>query len=92
MTQFGQDNMKVFENYFYSPWYRDIIYFLNYLECPPDLKNTRARSLKLKSIKLFILNQILYWRDPVGILLKFLYENEAKKVITNMHKGVFGGH
>jgi hypothetical protein len=56
------------------------------------LKKTRARSLKLKAIKFFILNQNLYWRDPVGILLKCLDENEAKHVITDMHKGFCGGH
>jgi hypothetical protein len=52
----------------------------------------RAKSLKLKAIKFYILNQNLYWRDPVGILLKCLDENDAKKFTTDMHKGVCGGH
>jgi hypothetical protein len=34
----------------------------------------------------------LYWRDPVGIFLNFLDENEAKKVTTDMHRGFCGGH
>jgi hypothetical protein len=34
----------------------------------------------------------MYWRDPAGILLKCLDENEAKKVITDMHRGFYGGH
>jgi hypothetical protein len=55
-------------------------------------ENTRARSLKLKAIKFYILNQNLYWRDPAGILLKFLDENESKQVTTDMHMGVCGGH
>jgi hypothetical protein len=52
----------------------------------------RSRSLKLKSIKFYILNQNLYWMDPAGILLKCLDENEAKQFITDMHRGVYGGH
>jgi hypothetical protein len=92
MTQFGQDNMQLFENYSSSPWYIDVIYFLQHLECPPDLKKTRARSLKLKSIKFCILNHNLYWSDPAGILLKCLDENEAKQVITYMNMGVCEGH
>jgi hypothetical protein len=48
----------------------------------------RASSLKLKAIKFFILNQNMYWRDHVGILLKCLDENEVNQVI----RGVCGGH
>jgi hypothetical protein len=84
--------MQVFENYSSSPWYRNIIYFLQHLECPPYVKKTKARSLKLKAIKLCISNQNLYWRDPGGILLKFLDENESKQVTIEMHIGVCGGH
>jgi hypothetical protein len=49
-------------------------------------------SLKLKAIKFCISNQNLYWRDPIGILLKFLDENESKQVIIEIHRGVCGGH
>jgi hypothetical protein len=64
---------------------------MQHFECPPDLKKTKARSLKLKAIKFFISNQSLYLRDPVGILLKCLDENEAKQVTEEMHRGVIGG-
>jgi hypothetical protein len=92
MTQSGQGNMQVSKNYSSSPWYKDIIYFLHYLELAPDLKKTRARSLKLKAIKFSIFNQNLYWRDLVGILLKCLDENESKQVTTYRHERVCGGH
>jgi hypothetical protein len=52
----------------------------------------RERSLKLKSIKFYILNKNLYGRDLVGILLKCLDENESKQVTTDMHRGDSGGH
>jgi hypothetical protein len=60
MTQYGQENMQVSQNYSSSPWYKNFIYFVKHLECPPNLKKTRERSLKLKSIKLCILNQNIY--------------------------------
>jgi hypothetical protein len=65
---------------------------LQHLECPPDVKKTKPRSLKLKAIKFFISNQNLYWRDLVGIMLKCLDENESKQVTIEMHRGVCGGH
>ena len=80
IIQPGQDNLQVFENYSSSPWYKKIIYFLHHLEFPPDVKKTKAGSLKLKAIKFCISNRSLYWRDPTGILLKCLDENEAKQV------------
>jgi hypothetical protein len=92
IIQPGQDNLQVFEKYSSSPWYKNIIYFLQHFECPPDVKKTKARSLKLKAIKFCISNQNLYWRDPAGILLRCLDENEAKQVTTEMHRGVCGGH
>jgi hypothetical protein len=52
----------------------------------------KARSLKLKSVKFCILNQNLYWRDPAGILLKCLDEDESKQVTTGMQRGFFGGN
>ena len=70
IIQPGQDNLQVFEKYSSSPWYKNIIYFLQHFECPLDVKKTKARSLKLKAIKFFISNESLYWRDPAGIMLK----------------------
>jgi len=52
----------------------------------------KAKSLKLKAVKFYILNQNLYWRDLAGILLKYLDEDESKQVTTYMHKEVSGGH
>jgi hypothetical protein len=92
IIQPGQDNLQVFEKYSYSPWYNNIIYFIQNFESPPDVKKTKSRSLKLKSIRFFISNQNLYWRDLPGILLRCLDEKKAKKVTTKMHRGVCGGN
>jgi hypothetical protein len=40
---------------------------------PPDgIGKSKARDLKLKVIRYFLIDQILYWRDPLGVLLRCL--------------------
>jgi hypothetical protein len=56
------------------------------------MSKTKARFLKLKATKLYILNQSLYWKDPRGILLSCLLEKEVEKTIREFHKGDCGGH
>jgi hypothetical protein len=46
-----------------SPWYADLIFVLHHLHTPPGLTKTKARFLKLKSMKYCILNGNLYWKD-----------------------------
>ena len=75
-----------------SPWYSTIVHVLQNLQAPAGLSKTRARSVKLKADKFCILNQYLYWKDPGGVLLNFLLENEAQHTIKELHKGYCGGH
>jgi hypothetical protein len=56
------------------------------------LSKTKARFLKLKEAKFCIKNQSLYWKDPGGILLSCLLEEEAKRTISEFHKGDCGVH
>eukprot|EP00253_Pinus_taeda_P024128 PITA_24128 len=58
----------------------------------PDMTRNKARTLKLKAAKFFILNSALYWKDPSGILLNCLVEEEEKKVMDDFHRGECGGH
>lgn len=75
-----------------SPWYSDIIYVLKNLSPPPGMTRNKARTLKLKAAKFCILNSALYWKDPGGILLNRLVEEEAKKSMEDFHGGECGGH
>jgi hypothetical protein len=56
-------------------------FFLHHLQSPPSLTKTKARFLKLKELKFFILEGNLYWKDPGGILLNYLLKDEADKVL-----------
>ena len=80
------------EVFFNSPWYEDLIFVLHNLQAPPGLTKTKARFLKLKALKFFILEGNLYWKDPGGILLNCLLKDEADKVLQDFHVGDCGGH
>jgi ribonuclease HI len=73
-------------------WYRDILYFLQELKPPDGMGKSKARSLKLTAVKYCIINQVLYWRDPLGVMLRCLNPQEAQKVIFEFHNGLCGGH
>jgi hypothetical protein len=67
------------------------VYLLT-LQCPNDMTPSKARTLKLHAIKYCIIEGQLYWKDPLGFLLRFLTEPETKDVTNEFHKGVCGGH
>jgi hypothetical protein len=75
-----------------SDWYRDIISYLLTLQCPSDMTPSKARTLKLHAVKYCIIKGQLYWKDPLGFLLRCLTEPETEDVINEFHKGVCGGH
>ena len=55
-------------------------------------RSNKGRTLKLKAAKFCILNFSLYWKDTGGVLLNFLVEEEAKRVMEDFHKGDYGSH
>eukprot|EP00253_Pinus_taeda_P001409 PITA_01409 len=70
--------LQVFDMFTSSPWYSDIVYILQHLNPPLEVHKGKSRSLKLKASKYCILDNVLFWKDPGGILLNCLVENEAK--------------
>jgi hypothetical protein len=71
-------SLHVSQKFLVSPWYSDIIFVLQNLKAPPELTKTKARFLKQKAAKLCEVNGSLYWKDPSGVLLKCLLEDEAQ--------------
>ena len=68
--------------YKHSEWYKDIVHFLQTLQCPEGMDKSNDRALKLKVIKYYFLDNQLYWKDPVGLLLKCVDRDEAKKIMA----------
>ena len=88
-----QDKKQIYGKYLDYSWYGKIVYFLLYLQCPPNMNKSEYRSLKLKSLKYVLIVQILYWKDHTGVLLKCLDRSEADVVTTKSHGlGACGGH
>jgi hypothetical protein len=53
---------------------------------------SKARDLKLKEIKYFLIHQVLYLKDPLGVLLRCLDPQEAQKIMFDFHDSLCGGH
>ena len=100
MVEIGVEDVKInlldistiSEDFLASPWYRDIIYVLKNLQAPPELTRTKDRSMKLKPSRYCIINVILYWKDPRGVLLNYLLETEVREKINEFHKKYCGVH
>jgi ribonuclease HI len=73
-------------------WYRDILYFLQELKPPDGMGKSKARALKLKAVRYCLIDQTLYWKDPLGVFLRCLDPQEAQKVTFDFHSGLCGGH
>ena len=43
-------------------------------------------------MKYVLIDQILYWKDLGGILLKCLEKSKVDAIILELHSGVCGGH
>jgi len=72
-------------------WYHDIVSYLLTLQCPSDMNPSKSRTLKLHAVKYCIIKSQLYWKYPLGFLLRCLTEPETEDVINEFHKGVCGG-
>jgi hypothetical protein len=73
-------------------WYKDIIHFLQKLRPPNGLEKNKVRDLKLKEIKYCLIAQVLYWKDPLGVLLRCIDPQEAQRGIIYFHDNLCGGH
>jgi len=74
------------------PWYKDVIYFLQELWPPDGLQRNKAKALKLKVVRYCLIDQVLYWKDPLGLLLKCVDPQEADRIMVEFHDNLCGGH
>jgi hypothetical protein len=75
-----------------NEWYSDIIYYLKNLTCPDHLVEHKRRALRLKSMKYFLTEDGLGWRNPDGVILRCVDKEEVDKLVTELHAGHCGGH
>eukprot|EP00253_Pinus_taeda_P002656 PITA_02656 len=87
-----EELVQINEKFLISEWYKDIEFVLQHNRAPDNLSKSKARFTKLKSLRYFVYDQNLFWKDAGGILLNCLIEEEADKVIDEFHKGDCRGH
>jgi hypothetical protein len=73
-------------------WYSHIIHFLQTLSVPSDLTKTQRRALKLKAINFCINDNLLFWKNPIGLLLRCVNQEEVAKVMIEFHNSECGAH
>jgi hypothetical protein len=56
------------------------------------MEKNKGRALKIKSIKYCLVDQILYWKDPLVVLLRFLDPQEVQMIMSDFHESLCGGH
>ena len=75
-----------------SPCYADIIFTLLNSRDPLGLTRTKARFLKMKSLKYCFIDNALFWKHNGGIIFNCLLKDEANKIMQEFHAGDCGGH
>jgi len=73
-------------------WYSAIANFLLKLEIPLGLSMSQFIIIKLRAAKYFINENLLYWRDPSGMLLRCLDKEQSMEVMQQFHSSMCGGH
>jgi hypothetical protein len=90
--EFSDEDPKVTPPLERCTWYKDIIFFLQKLQPPDGMGKSKVRSLKLNSIKYCLIDQVLYWKYPLGVLLRCLDPQEAQRIMYDFHDSLCGGH
>ena len=57
-----------------------------------NLSQKVSRKLRYKALKFVVLDDQLYYKSIDGVLLKCLNQEEARKMMCEVHEGLFGAH
>eukprot|EP00253_Pinus_taeda_P024213 PITA_24213 len=80
------------ENLVSCEWYSKIAQFLLKPEVPLGLSSSQTGTIKLREAKFCIHENLLYWRDPSGILLRCLEKEQSMEVMHQLHSSIYRGH
>jgi transposase InsO family protein len=75
-----------------SPWYDDIRHYLQHGSTPHHLDPAKRRALRLTSTSFHLINGVLFHQSFDGVLMRCLENDEAEKVLLELHAGEAGGH
>jgi hypothetical protein len=76
----------------HDEWYYDIVYYLNKLTCPYHLVDYKRRVLRLNTMRYFLTEEGLGWKNPDQVLLRCVNQEEAEKLLKELHSKYCGGN
>jgi hypothetical protein len=91
MREIEQINV-VFSELEHDEWYSDIIYYLKNISCLKHIVDYKRRALRLKAMKYCLTEDGLGWKNPDGVLLRCVNQEEARKLLKELHSVFCGGH
>ncbi|XP_040942303.1 uncharacterized protein [Gossypium hirsutum] len=75
-----------------SPWYKDILRYVKNREYPSQATGNEKRTLRRLAIDYVLDEEILYRRGKDQVLLRCVDAVEAKKILEEVHEGIYGTH
>ena len=75
-----------------NPWYHDILRYIKDQQYPELANDNDKRTLRRLAMRFFLDGDILYKKSKDQILLRCIDDDEAKKIVREIHEGVCGTH
>ena len=72
-------------------WYKDMIYYLQQGYLPEHWSSKKRIALRLKSASYQIIDGVLLRKNYDGVFLRCLEQEDASKVVKELHDGPPGG-
>ena len=73
-------------------WYKDLIHYLQQGYLPEYWNSKQRRALRLNSTSYKIIDGFLFRKNYDGVFMRFLEQEDASKVVKELHDGPTGGH
>ncbi|KAA3466169.1 Gypsy retrotransposon integrase-like protein 1 [Gossypium australe] len=74
------------------PWYQDILRYMRNRKYPEQATENDKKTLRRLACDYVIYGEILYQRRKDQVLLRCVDAVEAKKILEEVHEGVYGTH
>jgi hypothetical protein len=73
------------------PWYKDIIYYLQFQKCPNNIENYQCRRIRLEASKYLILGTSIFHIIVDGLLLHCVDDTKAQNILKQIHGSIYLG-
>ena len=75
-----------------EPWYKDLIHYLQQGYLPEHWNSKQRREIRLKLASYQIIDGVLFRKHYDGVFMRCLEQEDASKVVKELHDGHVGGN